>query len=140
MITDQLPPFASWLTLTMVWLNLRQIRLLEFDLKKKVKVQLHRSNILKNVGTMFWIRAIFLITIYGIICKRATQKGFFFVAKTDFYLDNRSASDWLHSEEKYWHFSYCERKGWEKTFDKKTNITNITSSYLFLIRYKIHIS
>ena len=36
----------------MVCLNLRQIRLLEFDFRKKVKVQLYRSNIVKNVETM----------------------------------------------------------------------------------------
>ena len=35
----------------MVCLNLIQIRLLEFDFRKKVKVQLYRSNIVKNVET-----------------------------------------------------------------------------------------
>ena len=36
----------------MVWLNLRQIRFFEFDFRKKVKVQLYRSNIVKKVETM----------------------------------------------------------------------------------------
>ena len=54
----------------MVWLNLRQIRLLEFDFRKKVKVQLYRSNIVKNVETMFWIRARFLISFVNCVIIR----------------------------------------------------------------------
>ena len=34
-----------------------------------MKVQLYRSNTVKNMETMFWIRARFLNTISGIICK-----------------------------------------------------------------------
>ena len=43
----------------------------------------------------------------------------FFVAKTDFYLDNRSASDWLHSEEKYWHFFPLRKERLRKNFWEK---------------------